>query len=117
MRATPAFCANETPACCRIGARCVPSGLFALAPPSDPRCRDASCCTVYVAEIMRFRGAPGQAHISVRFLNEATRPGTIAVRRTLAAAASRRLNSLLDLPTVSEVGVPGFGMFNWYGVL
>lgn len=35
----------------------------------------------------------------------------------LAAAASRRLNSLPDLPAVSEVGVPGFVMLSWYGVL
>ena len=36
--------------------------------------------------------------------------------RTLATAATKRLASLPEVPTVAEAGVPGYTMSSWYGV-
>jgi tripartite-type tricarboxylate transporter receptor subunit TctC len=37
--------------------------------------------------------------------------------RALAVSGPRRMKALPDLPTVSEAGVPGFAVTQWYGVL
>ncbi len=36
--------------------------------------------------------------------------------RLLAAGGSARMQSMPDLPTISEAGVPGFGVDGWYGI-
>ena len=37
--------------------------------------------------------------------------------RALGATSSRRFQSVADIPTIAEAGVPGYEMTNWYGML
>ena len=58
----------------------------------------------------------GQAQLTFASLPSARAGADSGKVRILAVTSTRRVDSLPDVPTISEAGVPGYEVLSWYGV-